>query len=355
MSFIDEDANNLNVINNSRELEEVFRTHQEKLISLLMISGHNRDSKMAVHVIKRLSEKHTISIFCIINIDNFKGDSRFVEKNGTVPRLECYYAGNKLAIIYGTQEHEYENAINNAQRMIMGQSTKTRNENPQQQGLSRIQLQQQFLNQLQNTNPQKYMYLINNQDALQQELDNYIMMTQQSQQYMAPQTQYVPPQSQQYIAPQTQQYVAPQPQYVPQQDNQQNQFAQLMPQNGQQNQFAQLMNQPIPQNGQQNQFAQLLNQSMPQNSQQNQFAQLMNQSMPASLGTNSGWPEMALPQNNDFMSNMQQMQKMFEIFQLMQKMGLISGAEPTESTIDLPDGNQVIPLGNGKYGLVKKN
>ena len=321
MSFIDEDANNLNVINNSRELEEVFRTHQEKLISLLMISGHNRDSKMAVHVIKRLSEKHTISIFCIINIDNFKGDSRFVEKNGTVPRLECYYAGNKLAIIYGTQEHEYENAINNAQRMIMGQSTKTRN----------------------------------NQDALQQELDNYIMMTQQSQQYMAPQTQYVPPQSQQYIAPQTQQYVAPQPQYVPQQDNQQNQFALLMPQNGQQNQFAQLMNQPIPQNGQQNQFAQLMNQSMPQNSQQNQFAQLMNQSMPASLGTNSGWPEMALPQNNDFMSNMQQMQKMFEIFQLMQKMGLISGAEPTESTIDLPDGNQVIPLGNGKYGLVKKN
>jgi hypothetical protein len=75
-------------------------------------------------------------------------------------------------------------------------------------------------------------------------------------------------------------------------------------------------------------------------------------------------PINSVPQSTDFnisVPTMQQMQQMFQIFQMMHQMGVLNlNANPTEKNSDneeilLPNGDKLIPLSNGKYGLIKKN
>lgn len=63
------------------------------------------------------------------------------------------------------------------------------------------------------------------------------------------------------------------------------------------------------------------------------------------------------------MPNAQQIQRMFNIFQMMQQMGILNNQNilPTtnqkdkiEDEIILKNGDKLIPLSNGKYGLIKK-
>lgn len=71
------------------------------------------------------------------------------------------------------------------------------------------------------------------------------------------------------------------------------------------------------------------------------------------------------PTIDNALPTLQQMQQMFQIFQMMQQMGVLNTSAPTpiiptsepesKNTIVLPSGDKIIPLGNGKYGLIKKN
>ena len=58
--------------------------------------------------------------------------------------------------------------------------------------------------------------------------------------------------------------------------------------------------------------------------------------------------------------SMQQMQQMFQIFQMMQQMGVLNTEvkvtnKGDEDEILLPDGRRIVPLSNGKYGVIKKS
>ena len=68
-------------------------------------------------------------------------------------------------------------------------------------------------------------------------------------------------------------------------------------------------------------------------------------------------PPQQLPPNTLLMPTAQQLQQWFQIFQMMQQMGMLNmnakPEAPDETTI-LPSGDKIIPLGNGKYGLIKK-
>jgi hypothetical protein len=75
-------------------------------------------------------------------------------------------------------------------------------------------------------------------------------------------------------------------------------------------------------------------------------------------------PMNSVPQSTDFnisVPTMQQMQQMFQIFQMMHQMGVLNlNATPMEKNSDneeilLPNGDKLVPLSNGKYGLIKKN
>ena len=100
--------------------------------------------------------------------------------------------------------------------------------------------------------------------------------------------------------------------------------------------------------------------SMPQTNNSSINPVMMNQlAQTIQSGTNSS--SSAIP-------TLQQMQQMFQIFIMMQQMGLINvpnvdpklqvpgtTIQPKESdVITTPDGDRLIPLGNGKYGLLKK-
>lgn len=64
-----------------------------------------------------------------------------------------------------------------------------------------------------------------------------------------------------------------------------------------------------------------------------------------------------LPPNTLLMPNAQQLHQWFQIFQMMQQMGMLNmdaKPEAPDNTTILPSGDKIIPLGNGKYGLIKK-
>lgn len=61
------------------------------------------------------------------------------------------------------------------------------------------------------------------------------------------------------------------------------------------------------------------------------------------------------PALDSLMPTLQQMQYMFQIFQMMQQLGLISAPEiKKDDAIELSNGDKLIPLPGGKYGLIKK-
>lgn len=72
---------------------------------------------------------------------------------------------------------------------------------------------------------------------------------------------------------------------------------------------------------------------------------------------------MPIPETQNNMPNAQQIQQMFNIFQMMQQMGILNNQNilPTNSHKDkiegeiiLKNGDKLIPLADGKYGLIKK-
>jgi hypothetical protein len=99
---------------------------------------------------------------------------------------------------------------------------------------------------------------------------------------------------------------------------------------------------------------------MNQQAQPNYYAQQQqpihnpyNQPNIASLSTQLNNPELDM-----LLPTLQQMQYMFKIFQMMQDADLLvkpSEQKKPDDTIELANGDKLIPLTGGKYGLVKKN
>jgi len=64
-------------------------------------------------------------------------------------------------------------------------------------------------------------------------------------------------------------------------------------------------------------------------------------------------------ESRDNLPSLEQMQQMFQIFQMMQQMGVLQTSPKTtaathDGIIQLPDGDKIVPLADGKYGLIRK-
>lgn len=323
-------------ITTASELSKIFEMAQEKLVMLMFFSKHNPDCKRAINSFEKSAVNHNLSLFCVVDMDKFQGESRYVANVTNMPKFEIFHLGNSLASQITSNEKDIENIVRTGEQYVMTQSN-MKNNNINQQGISgqmpqtplmpqipQIQLnpmqiqqiQQQILNNAQMQNPTNYQYLMQNPMVLQNLVQRQIQQMQMSQ--------------------------------MPQQNIQQ---------------------MPLPQ---QNQFPQMPGQFMQANSQIQPTSTIppITQTIPNNLNNSTN---MVIP-------TMQQMQQMFQIFQMMQQMGIlnmnptqsnqilndndhdqtetspkISNQNSTDETIILPNGDKIIPLGNGKYGLVKKN
>ncbi|AYV85281.1 MAG: hypothetical protein Satyrvirus9_7 [Satyrvirus sp.] len=314
-------------ITNSRQLNKTIENSKDRLIVIMYYTKNNSDCRKALVSFEKSAHNHTTSIFCVVDVDNFEGDSQYINNINNFPKFECYYLGNSFGSFSTSNEKEIESGIRSGEQYVMTQNnmknnyaTQHLNPNPNPNPMSQInyaQIQQYILNTAQMQNPTQYQYLLKNPTVLQQEVNRQMQMLQpqQLQQLQQPQQPQQPQQSpQQFIQPTfpQQQFVQPQIPVIPY-----------------------TMSQPVCQNQQ---------------------------------------------DVTSILPTFQQMQQMFQIFQMMQQMGIlntsnqpvqpvqpvansINSTDPgnlnknilqSENEIILPSGDKIIPLSNGKYGLVKK-
>lgn len=331
---------NFQIITKSNQLNEIFEKNHDKLLILMFYIKNNPDCRKAKSAFEKASMNHTITQFCLIDMDKFEGDSRFTHNINNMPRFDFYHMGNQIGTINTSNEKELENCIRSSEQMMMTQNNIKNNNTSSQNNtfggggtgmfnqysqmpqFNPAQVQQQILNYAMSSNPAFAQQLMQNPQMLQQVTQQQIQKMQQQQ--MAQMAQMSAQMSQ--MAPQMPTQMAPQ--MVPQ-------MAPMPP-----------MTSPV--------------QSSPNN-----FGKPDTSGIPPNF--------MSIPFDNsntkimEVLPTFQQMQQMFQIFQMMQQMGLISPtASPTipnestpktedTTTIELPNGDKLIPLPGGKYGLIKKN
>lgn len=318
---------NLFMISSSNNLQKIFETTQDKLIALMFYTKNVGKCRIAKEAFEKSSKNHITTVFCVIDMDKLEGDSRYTSNVSNMPRFDLYYMDNCLGTLVSSNEKEIEMHIRNGEQYVMTQSNMNNKMNQyggqygnNMQQINPMQIQQQILNMAMAQNPVLANQLMQNPQMLQQYVQRQIQQIQMQNQMGA---------------------------------SMQNPLGNPM-QNSMTTPMQNPMTTPIPtpmQNTLMNQIG---------NATQNQ-------------------------QMNNALPTLQQMQQMFQIFQMMQQMGIlntpttgsndsnqtgspnptlgmkmnpISGS--TQSTeedkiMELPNGDKLVPLPGGKYGLIKKN
>lgn len=247
---------NLFIVTNPEQLNKIFETSQDKLVVLMFYTKNNPDCRRGKSTFETIALNHSISIFCIVDIDKFEGTSRFITNTNIMPHFDCYHMGTIFGTFGFTNQRDMEINVRSGEQHVM-----TQNNMKQMNSMGM---------------PNSQLLVGNNANNMPQATQNY----------------YKPP-----------------PMMSQQQQLMMDQYRQ------------QMMSQPIPQ----------LYQPQPPD-QKTQFV---------------------LP-------TLQQMQQMFQIFQMMQQMGVLNTKEPVkepektpDNIISLPNGDKLIPLADGNYGLIK--
>jgi len=334
-------------ITSSEQLDKVFENANDKLVVLMFFTKNNKECRIAQSSFEKSALNHTISFFCFVDMDKFKGESRYINNVNNMPKFDFYYNGNQFFSHGSCIDKEIEQHVRHGEQYVMTQNN-NKNSMPGQNGMLGQNNMPGQINQINQINQMNQMNQINPMQIQQQILNNAQMQNATYFQYLMQNPMVLRNLVQKQIESLQQQQMMAQ---------------QMMPQ--------------------QNQMQQMMAQQMM--SQQNQMPNITTPQQIPSLTTtpfgNMPQPNYATPQlnsTNNILPTFQQMQQMFQIFQMMQQMGILNTqntqntpqpnvsiqnqtesikpivpAEP-DNTIVLPNGDKVIPLPNGKFGLIKK-
>lgn len=297
---------NLFITSDGNQLNKLFENAGDKLVVVLLYTKNNPECRRAKTSIEKSAGSHNLTLFCIVDIDKFDGESRFVKNINNLPKIDFYYQSNVLGSCSFSNEKEIETYIRSCEQYIITQNNIKNNSTQNNMAMplggmvnkdiNPLQIQQQILNNAIIQNPTLASNLVQNPALLQS-------LVQRQMQYM---------QQQQMIQPQI--------------------MAQQLPMNT----IPQI---PLP--------------TVPQ------------QTLPVTPNPNSS-----------ILPTFEQMQQMFKIFQMMQDMGILNtnnkqivtdkqsipekhnitnNGLDEKNIIELPNGDKIIPLSNGKFGLIKKN
>lgn len=290
------------LVRDERNLQAVIESSKDRFVAIMFYTKHDGGCRSARNIFEKIAERNaSTSTFAIVDVDNFDRNSKMIQDVMNFPFFKFFYGGSYIGSSSRGDEKSLEAAVASGQQYVMC-TMNNRNNMASSQMDSGMMMGQQ----MNGMNP---------------------MMTnmQQQQQFLN---------SLQSTNPMLAQQLSQNPQMLQQYMNQMMQ--------------PQMMPQKVPMI------------SMPQTNNSSINPVMMNQlAQSIQSGTNSS--SSAIP-------TLQQMQQMFQIFIMMQQMGLINvpnvdpklqvpgtTIQPKESdVITTPDGDRLIPLGNGKYGLLKK-
>ena len=83
---------NLFIITDSNQLQKVFDNGQEKLIVIMFYSKNNPDCRRAKQFFEKSAMNHNISLFCIVDMDKFEGESRYVNNVNNSLKFHVFFS-----------------------------------------------------------------------------------------------------------------------------------------------------------------------------------------------------------------------------------------------------------------------
>jgi hypothetical protein len=241
-------------------------------------------------------------------MDKYDGNSPIVNDIKNFPTFECFYQKDSMGKIVTSNEREIEQMIRLGEQNVIRTNAEKNNVHAMLN-----QIQQEILYQAQLVNP----------TLASQYQQNPALLQQAAQQKL--------------VTMQRQQMMNNQMMNNPMMNNQ-------------------MMNNPMMNNPMMN------NPMMNNQMMNNQMNKMANPMIAPNPSTNvAQMATMMMPTDSDYVPTFKQMQNMFQIFQTLQKMGVISvpvinedaKEEETKNPIVLPTGEKLVPLGGGKYGLIK--
>lgn len=296
---------NFERITDVNSLNRVLDNAQDKLVILMFFTKNNPECRKAAIYFEKIANNNPLSYFYIIDIDKFEGECRFVKNINSIPRFDCYHFGNMIGSYTTSNEKEIEQIVKYGQQYVLTHSNINNGTQYNQIPTNSIDpLQVQYPTNSQIRNPIYYQYLSQNP-----------LMQQMAQKQVFQQTS---------------------PQIFPSQISASPMFTNMP------------MNTPIytPANASVNSSA---------STSVNTPINIPNLSNSLS-SLSSGVPN--IESNGLQLPTLQQMYQMFQIFQMMQQMGILNipstdNSSQKDDTIILPNGDKIIPLSNGKYGLIR--
>jgi hypothetical protein len=351
------------LIKDSEQLTKIMEMSQDKLVVLLYYGNGNSNCKYAKKAHDQLSNSHSLSLFCMIDVDNFEGNNQIINSITNLPRIDFYYQSVNLGTYSGTDAKELDQRVRAGQQYVMSQMNQKNNIG---QGQMYAQGMQPGFNPMNQMNQVNQMMPGFNQQMAPNQLNQFNQfnpsqlnpqMYQQIQaQVLASAMAQNPMYHKQLLQnPQLlQQAVTQQIMMMNNSSMQPNQINSMQP-----NQINSM--QPNQINSMQPNQINSAPQLTPLNNMLNMASSLGNaQSNSSSLNTEIG--SVVAP-------TFQQMQHMFQIWEMMHQMGILKTnvapkpvIQPSNSVIGqtvkqemiLPTGDKIVPLGDGKYGLIKK-
>lgn len=203
------DNENVCQIQNADELEQLIETPSDKLVAVTFIKKGAPDYRKTIASIEKCAYNHGTSMFAIVDIDKITR-CKYTLNIVKIPQIDCYYKSQLMLTMHPINEKEIALLISDCERQIMSGGNKVISQPVQMFNQPNIkQIEQNILNDLRQTNPQIYQYMIQNPAELTRRAMNLMqsnrMMHQQSQ-YFNPVTQpshiqpIVPPQNIQSVA-----------------------------------------------------------------------------------------------------------------------------------------------------------
>jgi hypothetical protein len=121
------DNKNYASISNAEQLAKYMELSKQNVVILLIYSQHNPDVNIFRESFITVAGHNRHSIFLMINVDVFQGNSPYVLKTpgSVLPRCEYHYQGNVLASKMFSSQTDLHNSVAEAQRFMMSNQNKT--------------------------------------------------------------------------------------------------------------------------------------------------------------------------------------------------------------------------------------
>lgn len=157
-------------LSDSDKLDNLFKHANDKLVVVMYYSKHNPICRSLEISLAKISKLHPTTIFCIIEMDNFRGDSIFYIKSiNDLPTFLFYHLQKQIGSGNHKTESEFEFALGKGENYVLTQNNNNRIQKPPINNPHNV-----IIEQLKITDPVRYNHYLQHPQLMQQYVSSKI-------------------------------------------------------------------------------------------------------------------------------------------------------------------------------------